>query len=564
MERMGYGLALLIAAGLRLTVLGQQPFTPGEATQAWTAVAWTRGLETLPPAGSSPLLLSLHYFTFLLLDATEAWARFWPALAGALMVLLPWALRRELGRPAALTAALVLAISTVLSFWSRSATGESFAFAATLALLVCLIGMQRPGGQRWAGWAAAALAVLLMSAPVAYSALLALIPLTVIAWRGRQAFAASEAARPAWLQAGLVLLVLLILGSTAFLTQPSGLAALADLPAVWLNQWTQASGYSLTSLLLQLVLDEAFLLVVGIAGLAVGLWRRHPLAPGLGAWLLVGLLVLLRPGRSPADLGVLAVPLALLGGLALSEFASYFRRTVVRSQPWEGFVLFLVGVALLGFTAIWLADYAGSNQAATDRGFLWYALLGIGLLLALLIFYALWFGRAVTLATATLLLLLALLLPSLRAAWEMTHNVDGLRWGSLLHTTGAADGPNLPPFLAQLTAQDRPYGGDLRDLAVSLVAPPGTPPSPLLRWYLRDAKVTEVPGASENSRIIVALADAPLPLSDAYSGRSFRLAQSWTPVGLKGGALWRWLIFGHYGQPLQQERAVVWVRQTGQ
>jgi hypothetical protein len=82
-----------------------------------------------------------------------------------------------------------------------------------------------------------------------------------------------------------------------------------------------------------------------------------------------------------------------------------------------------------------------------------------------------------------------------------------------------------------------------------------------LRWYLRDAQVTEVAGAAEGSRVIVSLADEPVPLGETYSGRSFRISQSWTPDGLQGRALWRWLIFGRYGEPQEQQRAVIWVRQ---
>ena len=88
--------------------LGARPLLPLEATNAWAA--W---LAVHPPAvasaanvqiagdlvPSSALLYSLHSLLFWTLDGGDALARWLPALAGTLLVLLPWALRRQLGRP---------------------------------------------------------------------------------------------------------------------------------------------------------------------------------------------------------------------------------------------------------------------------------------------------------------------------------------------------------------------------------------------------------------------------------------------------------------------------------
>jgi hypothetical protein len=352
------------------------------------------------------------------------------------------------------------------------------------------------------------------------------------------------------------------LGSTALLLVPEGLAALAELPVVWLRQLVQPGGYTLATLILQLALEEIFLLVVGLAGLVLGLRRGDPLAWGLGIWLAIALLLFLRPGRGPADGVVVALPLALLGGQALAAYGGRLRD--LAAQPWEALALAITGVALLGFTAIWLADYAASPQQGDDRVFLIYAALGLGLLVALFLLAGLYFGSRVTATMGIGVLLIALLLPSLRATWEMSRNDDGLRWGSLLSTVGATDGPGIPEYLQQLARQATPYGGDLFDLPVALVVAPGTEPNPLLRWYLRDADAYEIAGAGPDSgeQVIVALPEEELALGEGYAGRSYRLTQSWAPTVLEGTALWRWLIFGHYGVPQFEQRAVIWVRQA--
>lgn len=560
-ERLGYGLALLLAAGIRLTHLSWQPFAPEEARQALAALDWARGAGGLPPAGSSPLLLSLHYLTFLLFAATEAWARVWPALAGALAVLLPYGLRQELGRGAALATAFLLALSGVLAFWSRSATGESLALAAGLALFTCLAGLLRHGSRGWAMATGASLAALLASAPVAYSLLLALAVALAVGGRDRLR-ALAQLGRSRWAEAGLAFLLVLLLGSTAFLAQPGGLAALADLPAVWLRQWTQPHDYPLAVLALRFVLAEPLLPALGLLGLAWGLRKRHPLTPTLALWLAVAAALLLRPGRSPADLGVLSLPLALLGGQAVASFGRRWREVEARGQATPLLASLAVGTVILLFTAVWLADYAASTRFPQDNVFLWFAVMGVGLLLVLVAFYVLWWDAYGAVTAAGLLLAAALAVLSVRATWELTHNTDGLRWGSLRHTVAAADGPNLAAFLTRLAAQDQPYGTDLFVLEVALVAPPGREPDPLLRWYLRDARVQVVPGAGPDTahRVIVALAGEALPLGEAFAGRSFRITQSWSPAQLAGHARWRWLLFGHYGAPAAEQRAVVWVR----
>lgn len=562
LERLAYGLALLLAGALRLVDLGQHPMAPAEAAQAWSALSQVRGADALPLPGTSPLLLSLQYLAFLLAGASEFWARAFPALAGTLLVLLPYGLRRALGRPAALAAAFLLAISTYLVFWSRSGTGESFAVLGALGLLLCVDGYCREGVRPWAAWGAAALAVLLMSAPAGYAVLLVITPLALLLLRHRTVCPLpGPATQGALLRAGLILVATLLLGSTALLLVPQGLAALADLPVAFLRQFVEPGGYPLPALLLQLALEETFLLVVGLAGLVLGLRRGDPLSRGLGLWLGIALLLLLRPGRSPADGVVVALPLALLGGQALAAYAGRLRG--LADQGWEALALATGGVALLGFTAIWLADYAASPQQAGDRAFLIYAGLGLGLSVALFLLAGLWFGRRVTTTVGIAVLLLALLLPSLRASWEMGHNDDGLRWGSLLSTTGATDGPAIPEYLQQLARQSTPYGGDLFDLPVALVVAPGTAPDPLLRWYLRDADVREIPGAGPGSgeRVIVARPTDVVALGEGYAGRSYRVTQSWAPTALQSPALARWLIFGHYGVPQSDQRAVIWVRQ---
>ncbi len=570
-ERTAYIAIGILALVLRLVGLGQQAMAPGEAAQAMAALDLIRHTGAQPAGGTSPLLLSLHALTFLITDATEAAARIWPALAGTLLVLLTYGLRKELGRLGALFAALLLAVSSSLVFWSRSATGESFTLLAAMALIVGLAGWRRDPAAfaRWAIWLAVALGLLLLSAPAAYSVLVLAAPLAVLALWPSLAPGGTVSATAQSLKAALVaFVVLLLLGATAMFFNPSGLAALADLPAIWLGQFARSAGSSPLWLTASLGLREPLIVVTGLAGLVIGLRRKRWLAQGLGMWLALGVILLLvRAGRGPIDLALLVLPLALLGGGALAVLVEALRLDSAEEKS-EAAVLLVAGVALIGSTAVWLATWVSSWSPQPQMAFLLSAGVSLLVLGGLLVAYAVIFGGKLTVKIGLVLLLVMVTLPALRATIEMSHNRDGLRWGSFLNTTGATDGRELTANLARLASQ---RGGDLQDLQVALIAPPGGAPSPVLRWLTRDAQVRQVGGIAvedtadsvQGDAIYISLADDAPPQAEGYSGRSYRIAQTWTPDGLRGKALWSWLLYGHVDALDGEQRAIVWVRADG-
>jgi hypothetical protein len=557
----------MLAAAVRLVDLAVPPMSPGEATQAMAALDVIRHSGALPAAGASPLLLSLQSLSFLVMHASEPVARIWSALAGVLLVLLVVGLRAELGRLGALFAGLLLAVSSSLVFWSRSATGESFALLAAMALIVGLAGWRRePAARaRWTLWLAAALALLLLSAPAAYSVLALIAPLAVLALWPARATSSAASETTGLKPAVLTFVAVLVLGATALFFNPSGLAALADLPATWLGQFARSAGSSPLWTLALFVLREPLLVGLGVVGLVVGLRRRNWLAQGLGFWLALGLiLALARAGRGPIDLALLTIPLALLGGGALAVLFAALRMENSEQQV-EAAVLFVAGIVLTAATAVWLATWVSSWTAQPETAFLLSAGVAVLVLGGLFAAYAVVFGGKLTLKIGLAILVVVLALPALRATFELSHNRDGRRWGSALSTAGAADGRNLTLFLERLASQ---RGGDLQDLPVVLNAAPGTEPSPLLRWATRDARGVEDAGVdtaspSQGDTVIVSLAGDPAPRAEEYSGRSFRIAQTWTPDGLRGKALWEWLLYGHVDSLNGEQRAIVWVRPDG-
>ena len=104
-----YGIVLALALALRLGGLAIRIMDTPEAAQALQSWHLSQGDAA---AGSySPLLALGQVLTFSLFGTSDVTARLFPALAGSLLVLLPYLFRAHLGRVGALSSALIMALS---------------------------------------------------------------------------------------------------------------------------------------------------------------------------------------------------------------------------------------------------------------------------------------------------------------------------------------------------------------------------------------------------------------------------------------------------------------------
>ena len=125
-----YGLAFLIALGLRLVQLGAAPLTDSEATFALQALHIANG--THPLLGPQPAYILLTSVLFLIFESTNFMARLVPALVGSVMVFAPMLFREQLRPRPALILAFLFAIDPGLVALSRLAGGVVLAVTFTL------------------------------------------------------------------------------------------------------------------------------------------------------------------------------------------------------------------------------------------------------------------------------------------------------------------------------------------------------------------------------------------------------------------------------------------------
>lgn len=553
-ERAVYGGLLLFAGLWRVFQLGLYPLRPDEAQQALTAWEAAQG-RSVTLWGLSPLLFTLQELTFIFAQAGDAAARLGPTLAGLAICLIPYALRSRLGREEALIASGFLALSPTLTYFSRYASGE--VMAATFMLAALAAGLAAAEDRRWLSWVGVALALAFLSGPGAYTALLA----GVLCFGFRIwdfGFGASENGgwRPRiareWLAGGLVFL----LGATAGLRHWDGLGAAAGLLGAWAARWSRSEmGYPIYWPLLRLILDEPLLLAFGVYGAIIGVRWDNGLSRALALWAgLAVLLPTLTPGRQPKDLVVAIPPLALLAG----QGVAFFRRRVDFRPARLEIAAFLAVMGVLLVTLyVWISGYSlwGTVQYVIAM------LAPLGLMTGLALFYGVWVGWRVTGQAMALFGSAVGVLWMLSAGWINAHGMDLNRRPAIEWEMTSEEVRGLVEQVQRLSGQ---RVGDRYLLPVEIVDSPQTS---VLRWYLRDMADLRVIGAPLRGEaapvVITPLAEEWAP-GEQYRGQDFLVIERWTPMGLHGRELIRWLLLRQGLTPAEQHRAILWVEKGGE
>ena len=155
-ELLAYAALVVIALGMRLWDLGGRTLHYDEILHAWYAWRYAEGLGySHTPLMHGPFLFHGAAATYTLLGSSDFTARLIPALFGAALVGLPYLLRRELGRQGALIAAVLLAASPSILYFSRFIRNDIYMAVWTLALVVVMWRyLERPRTALLAAWAA--------------------------------------------------------------------------------------------------------------------------------------------------------------------------------------------------------------------------------------------------------------------------------------------------------------------------------------------------------------------------------------------------------------------------
>lgn len=582
-EQALYGLLLLAALLLRfLRLESAAPLNPLEAGQALVAWAGAFGQEGMLPAlAHSPLLHTTQRFLFWLTDGGgDGWARAVPALAGGLLVLLPWLLRDALGKSAALILALLLALDPWLLTFSR--TGDGAILSAGLGLLL-LAGFVRGEGLSSAGRRGLAVVagLFIISGPLAWL----LLPVLVAAFLLFSPIALWPREQNERAQLLTIAGVTVVAGSTGFLAHWNGLGVISTSLTVALDSLRADGGYSLNWAFLRLAVDQPLALVIGFSGL-IALWlKTTPSSPSieyiddegsapsprmgegwgggsswrllLTGWFVWGLVLLLLPGRNPMTLLVIGLPLAISAARTGARLLAYATRHV----NWQdGSLIGATLTVLLVTTAFWTNHY--SNEWGSGD-FDSLTLFFYGIVPILCLFFVWWAGWHTSSQIFVLIGLPLLLLASFSSGWSLNQPGETTK-GSALFADVAQ--PGLMALvqdverLSSLRALDPHEAPVLVDVAPEL--------QPLLGWNLRSMRQLRfVDGVNpafltDAAALVIGSEATASSLPGGYVGSDYPVLERWLPTDLSGaGPTARWILLRELKTTPPTTSVVLWARE---
>ena len=541
-EHMLYALIFLGGLAARLFALGAAPMATTEAATAWAAWMDASALHpTVAPATSSALLHALQTFTFWVSGGgNETLARLPVALLSSLIVLLPWFWRARLGRPAALVLALLLALDPWLLTFGRMADATALSAALALVALTAMHVATRhadyaPSSSRAvaSAIAAAGAGLLLVSGPQAWSWLLVL---ALYLW-----IAAADRSALFNIRTLLIGGAAALLGATGWFAWPQELAMVGASLDQWLGA-LRAGPYPLLWPFTRLLVDQPFVLVFGVAGFIL-LWLQTPADATqraarrfLAAWLALALLILLLPGRAPAALPLLSVPLAACAALAVQWL---YRLTRATNEWSEAVLLALVLVAALMSILFWCAQSLA--QAAPAQAGALVAPLLLGVVALLLAAFAWLVSRRQALVVGAAVTGLFLLAATFSAAHHLAFAHSPAHPNGFFANTTWHDAATLRADVQSLS--DR-RTGDPTELAVQVVTGPTHAADPLIGWLMRDmrnaayvtAPVIDASAAPGRAPLVIMAPSSDEAAQSAwnseYVGSTVRLRSNWLPNDL--------------------------------
>lgn len=551
---------VILAAIGRLVGLAITPLSPAEASQAltvWNFWHETGLSQTIVPI--SPAYFALTGLLSQVAGSSDAVMRLLPTLFGLGLVALPWLWQRRLGQIGALVTSLLLAVSPLFSFASRTAGGDSMALFAILLALVCFDNYQLSQEKGWFYGLLGAVALGLNSAPIFYGAVATL----ALAWliqqvMGPKLYTVLLRPEPTLTRPALSLAAILFVGlGTLFLWNPAGLGGTAGILGSWFANFGLNTDITVwLAPLLALARYEPAIFVVGLIAIIWATWRNDSWSVFMVYWFSAGvILLLLQSGKLENGL-LLLLPMALLAGL----WAQRQLEAPAGNSKWLLYLFLL----LVGLTIYFnLVRYLRLSQYDPNQ----FGYAGLAII-------AFVFGLAATNLVRTfdgpagrqggLLGLLTLLLAySWGSGWWLNHqaaNDPRERWVS------EATANDLPLLRQVLQDSSRQLSNSPRSLEIFSAVD-----TPVMRWYLRDFdQVTfgdSVPAEAQQQAIITRN-DVTLTLPNDYFGADFRLRnlemETVQPAGESTvqplAQILRWWLLRQSPATIEQESIILWIK----
>jgi len=532
LELLAYIFLTLVALALRIGAASSRLLGQDEALRALAAWRFVQGQAPEPSWPLSPVPFGLQALAFLLFGAGDVTARLPAALAGGLIPLTFFPLRRVLGKDRALVAAAISALSPLWIFSSSFADGEAIGALAALVAIGAILWYRGSESLPWLYVAACVLGLGMASG----------LSFWTIAGEGLiLALLFREKIRPlARGNAGFwpALGASFLLTSTLLFFYPPGLGLAADSFALWLS--SLFSGHFSLKPLVNFLLYEPLLILAAFWGGKEGLYLWALAGFGLAVAIFGGI-------EGPAGFLPILLPLTILSSLGLCNL---FRSLAGEKFSAEELIAFGLSLCL----GVW--GFLGIS-AYTLRGAFPYllAFLGAGVgIVSVLVVLSSMRGPKASYRVSILLMLTAFSLGEIKLARGLNFSPYVEEHLPLCRTTSL----EVKEAVDSLRKLSSYRTGDPSTLNLALVGN-----IPELEWYLRDFSGLRVQEQSQpplEAEAFIVPAEKASPPGESYFGRHFTVREECRVMGLRGLGLLRWLLYREPLAPRKGEEAVLWVK----
>jgi hypothetical protein len=537
-----YVLLLLCAIGFRFGMLGAVGLSDLEATHALQALQLSKGAGTI--IGGQPGYVGLTTGLFTIFNGNEFWARFWPAVFGSALVLVPILFRKYLGRVAALVLAALIVIDPAMISLSRTAASSMMGITCIFAGLGFLVN-RRPilASLCWGAF--------LSSGTEIWVGLFALM-ISLFAFKS--AFNQDEEKTQVnWKKLVFPGMVTVIIITSQFMVHPNGISGIGTSLAVYMQSWQVAETIDLGHFLVESILLQLPLILFGIGAAIAGLLRKDKLTGFLATWWVLAFIsVLINPSRNTLLLGWAAIPLLCLTAISITRFFSIVRF----DSKWIGFGQIVFGFFMIATAFFYLMKLTNSPEVdpILFRNKIVAVFLPLILLVAITVLFTWgWNSPSAKNGLLTMFSVLGVLM-LFSNGWKATG------WSSPIHmelwkTDRAVIGDQI--LLKELSDLGRWTSGQANGLEIEVSGIK----SPSIEWALRNfSQVSHSDQVNQNTTTEVLITAPDIQFGTAASYRGQKITWSQTP-DILNMRTWSWIKWLVYRQaPLQSQEVLVWVR----
>jgi hypothetical protein len=546
-EVMVYAIIFITAILFRFVLLGEQGLNDGEAIQALQVLDISNGQQAA--IGSEPGYVGLTSPLFRVLEGSNFLARFWPAVFGSLLALVPFLYRAKLGKVTALLLAALIALDPGMISLSRTAGSSIIGITSLLACLGFILKRKAIIASIFGGLA-------LISGSAIWPGIVVL-GLVLISLRSSRTDSTQEVPvsdfHPGWKRLVLPGLVVTVVVSSQFLVHVNGISGIGGSLARYLESWAVEATTGIGNFFVTVFWLQLPILVFGLTAIIIGLVKKERKTWFLGVWWALALLVVvINPSRNTADLGLATVPLLVLSAIFLSGLIKniqFDNRIIALAQ----FVLTILMISLSFYYLINITN-APEIDPVLFRNKIIGAILPLFLLIVITILFT--WGWNSSSAKTSLGLCLALLgvLMIFSNGWKATG------WTSPTESELWAGEPVVigDEFIQRsVSDQGRWTSGQASSIDVEIAGLE----SPSMNWALK--KVEKLTFSNQvnqitSSALLVTPAETALSTETSYRGE--KIVWSSTP-DIQIMNIWDWIKWTVFrNAPMKNAEIIFWAR----